>query len=102
MQAKATGKKYEIEATTEAQATEAAKAQPDIIMLDNFQAHDAKKAMAKLRKKGFAGQIEISGGITLANLKNYCGLGADIISMGELTKKARIIDFNMDILKVKK
>src|SRR3989338_1464982 len=38
MQAKATGKKYEIEATTEAQATEAAKAQPDIIMLDNFQA----------------------------------------------------------------
>ncbi len=100
--AKETGKKFEIEVETEAQALEVASAQPDMILLDNFSAQDAKKTIAKLRKKGFAGQIELSGGITLKNLKQYSKIGADIISMGELTKKAKIMGFSLDIVEVKK
>lgn len=100
--AKAAGKKFEIEVETEGQALEAIAAQPDMVLLDNFSPRDAKKTVAKLRKRGFSGQIELSGGITLKNLKRYTNLGADIISMGELTKSARIVDYSLDIEKVKK
>lgn len=96
--AKETGKKFEVEVESMEQALEAAVAQPDIIMLDNFSHAEAKKTIRTLRKKGFKGKIELSGGITLKNLNNYSKLGADIISMGELTKRAKIIDFSLDIL----
>ncbi len=97
-----TGTKFEIEVENEKDAIEVALSNPYIIMLDNFKPFDAKKTIQKLRKNGFTGKIELSGGITLANLKKYTGLGADIISMGELTKKAEIMDFSLDIVEVKK
>ncbi len=100
--AKETGKKFEIEVKSEEDALAAAAHSPDIIMLDNFSHDMAKKTAKKLRKEGFAGKIELSGGIVQANLKKYTGIGADIISMGELTKKARIIDFGLEIIEVKK
>ncbi len=100
--AKATGKKFEIEAGNGGQALQAAIVRPDILMLDNFTAQQARKTIKLLRKKGFSGKIELSGGITLKNLKGYSTLGADIISMGELTKKAKIIDFSLDIVEVEK
>lgn len=99
--AKKTGKKFEVEVETELEAFEAMLANPDIIMLDNFTPQMAKKTVHMLRVFGHRGKIELSGGITLKNLKKYSELGADIISMGELTKKARIVDFSLDIGEVK-
>ncbi|HIH09120.1 MAG TPA: carboxylating nicotinate-nucleotide diphosphorylase [Candidatus Diapherotrites archaeon] len=92
-----TGKKFEIEAENEWQAISAALEKPDILMLDNFSPKRARKAVAYLRKLGFNGKIELSGGITIANLNNYTKIGADIISMGELTRKAHILDFYLDV-----
>ncbi|VVB99520.1 Uncharacterised protein [uncultured archaeon] len=99
--AKASGKMFEIEAENAEDALAVLQANPDMIMLDNFNPQDAKKTISKLRKAGFHGKIELSGGITLKNLKTYCNMGADIISMGELTKKARIVDFSLDITDIK-
>ncbi len=96
--AKATGQSFEVEAENKAQALHAAAAQPDILMLDNFTPQEARLTIRALRKKGYRGKIELSGGITLKNLKGYGNIGADIISMGELTKKARIVDFSLGIL----
>ena len=97
--AKKTGKKIEIEVENEKEALEAAREKPNFIMLDNFSQKNAKKTIKKLREKGFNGKIELSGGITIKNLPKYSNLGADLISMGELTKKAKIIDFSMDVIK---
>ena len=93
---------FEIEVENEYDAREVAKYNPTIIMLDNFTPKDAKKTIRVLRKGGFGGKIELSGGIRLSNLKKYTGLGADIISMGELTKKAKIVDFSLDISEIEK
>tara|TARA_Y100000310_G_C20703935_1_gene832872 strand:- start:9241 stop:10050 length:810 start_codon:yes stop_codon:yes gene_type:complete len=97
--AKKTGKKVEVEAENKAEALEAAWAKPNIIMLDNFSPAKAKVTIKLLRGTGFKGKIELSGGITLKNLSKYSKLGADIISMGELTKKAKIIDYSLEVLK---
>ena len=58
--------------------------------------------MHALRNEGFKGRIELSGGITLKNLKSFINADADIISMGEITKKAKIVDFSLDIKKMEK
>ena len=91
-------KKVEIEVENQKQALEASTEQPFMIMLDNFSAKNAKISIGKLKNAGFKGKIELSGGITIKNLSRYCNLGADIISMGELTKKANIIDFSLRVL----
>lgn len=90
-------KTIEIEAETLKQALDAASAKPDIIMLDNFSPKGAKKAVSEIRKICKC-KIEISGGITLKNLRNYKSLGADIISMGSLTTDAKGINFSLGIL----
>ncbi|MCR4335373.1 MAG: carboxylating nicotinate-nucleotide diphosphorylase [archaeon] len=97
--AKKTGKKVEVEVETEAEAIEAVWAKPSIIMLDNFSPKKAKATIKLLKGAGFQGKIELSGGITLKNLSKYSNLGADIISMGELTKNAKIIDFSLEMKK---
>ncbi|HLC79178.1 MAG TPA: carboxylating nicotinate-nucleotide diphosphorylase [archaeon] len=99
--AKRSGKKIEIEVETRWQALAAAEQNPHMILLDNFPPEVARKTIQDLRKR-FKGKIELSGGITLKNLKKYSNLGADVISMGELTKSAKIIDFSLDIERVQK
>ncbi|MGF1643640.1 MAG: carboxylating nicotinate-nucleotide diphosphorylase, partial [Thiotrichales bacterium] len=55
----------------------------DIIMLDDFSREDIATAVQRNagRKK-----LEISGGVTLDNLREFANLGVDFISSGALTK----------------
>ena len=92
--------KIEIEAENMKQASEAANAGADIILLDNFTPARAKEAVKMIKKINRRIVIELSGGISLKNLKQYVNLGAGRISMGQLTKEAKIIDFSLDIRKV--
>ena len=92
------GKKVEIEVKNLKEALEAAKWNPDYIMLDNFNLRNARKTIEELRKK-FSGKIELSGGINLKNLQEYAELQPDLISSGFLTKNAKMVDFSLDIKK---
>ncbi|VVB67131.1 Uncharacterised protein [Candidatus Norongarragalina meridionalis] len=85
---------FEAEVSSVAEAVAAAEAGVPIIMLDNMPIKEAKRAVAEIRKKGNAA-IEISGGITPANLKKYAALKPDFVSMGSLTRDARGVDFSM-------
>lgn len=70
----------------------------DRIMLDNFSAADARKAvkLSKERKSGRGRiEIEISGGIDLKNIKKYAATGVDYISVGRLTHSAPAFDFSL-------
>jgi nicotinate-nucleotide pyrophosphorylase (carboxylating) len=96
---KVKNRKIEIEVSNKKEALEAAKFRPDIIMLDNFTIKNAKDTVKKLKISGFRGKIELSGGINLKNLRQYANCGADFISMGEITKRAKMIDFHLTVKK---
>ena len=90
--------KVEIEVDSMKQALDAITAKPNILMLDNFTPAKAKSTIRKLRKKGFSGKVELSGGISMHNLKKYAGTGADIISLGSLTHSVSSKDFSLEMI----
>ncbi|MCX8184119.1 MAG: carboxylating.nicotinate-nucleotide diphosphorylase, partial [Crenarchaeota archaeon] len=96
--------KIEVEVSSAEEAVEAAEAGADIIMLDNCTPEKVRKAIEILEKKGLRNKvlIEVSGGIKLENLEEYVNTGADIISSGELTHSAKIIDISLEVTRVEK
>lgn len=62
------------------------------IMLDNFGFDDLRKAV-KLINNGC--ETEASGGITLANARQYAECGVDFISVGALTHSAGSLDLSL-------
>lgn len=64
----------------------------DMIMLDNYNHDDMKKAVALNTEKA---KIEVSGNVTLENLKLIATTGVDYISSGALTKNLQSIDLSM-------
>ena len=85
-------KVLEVEVRNIEELREAISAKPDIIMLDNFELQDIKKAVAM--NLGTA-KLEVSGGIDLNSLVNIAKTGVDYISVGALTKHCRAIDFSL-------
>jgi nicotinate-nucleotide pyrophosphorylase (carboxylating) len=95
-------KKIEVEVTKVSDALLAAKAEADIIMLDNFSPKKIREAIESLKKAGFFGKVllEASGRITEANLLEYAGTVVDVLSMGELTHSVEALDVCLKITRV--
>jgi len=89
-------KTIEVEVKNEQDALLAAQTKVDWIMLDNFQALDAKKTALKIREINSSVFIEVSGGITLNNCLSYATF-ADRISLGFLTHTIQNIDFALNM-----
>ena len=70
---------------------------PKNILLDNFTLPQIKRAIQL--KRSTKTSIEISGNITLKNIKFFKNLKVDYISIGDLTKNINSIDFSMLIEK---
>ncbi len=58
---------------------------PDIILLDNMAPKLVRRAVALIKKQAL---VEVSGGITLKNVRAMAAAGADRISIGALTHSA--------------
>ena len=58
---------------------------PDIILLDNMAPDLVRRAVALIKKQAL---VEVSGGITLKNVRDMAAAGADRISIGALTHSA--------------
>ncbi|MBS0350047.1 MAG: carboxylating nicotinate-nucleotide diphosphorylase [Proteobacteria bacterium] len=86
------GKIIEVEVETLVQLREALSVRVDIIMLDNFQLPEIKEAVAI--NCGQA-KLEVSGNITLDNIRQVAETGVDYISVGSLTKHLHAIDLSM-------
>ena len=82
----------EIEVRTVSEALEAAEAEVDIIMLDNMNLEDMRKAVESIHGRAL---IEASGGITLDNVRVVAETGVDYISIGALTHSARALDIHL-------
>jgi nicotinate-nucleotide pyrophosphorylase (carboxylating) len=65
--------------------TEALAGQADIILLDNMTPAMVKKAVRIIKKRAL---VEVSGGITLKNVRAMAAAGPERISIGALTHSA--------------
>jgi len=90
--------KVQVEVETFEELDEALAAQPDIIMLDNFDTQALQQALSRRSATQCDHtEFEASGGITEENLKEIWLSGVDRISLGTLTKDIRASDLSMRV-----
>ena len=72
----------------------ALKSKPDILLLDNLNLSEIKKAISQIDNKCL---IEVSGIKRPEDIKKYKNLPIHYISLGDLTKNIESIDFSLNI-----
>ncbi|MCE0813689.1 carboxylating nicotinate-nucleotide diphosphorylase [Buttiauxella sp. S04-F03] len=82
----------EVEVESLDELEQALHAGADIIMLDNFNVEDMRKAVAITNGKA---RLEVSGNVTKETIREFAETGVDFISVGALTKHVRALDLSM-------
>ena len=90
------GKFLEIEVKKLSQLKDALRLKPDVIMLDNFSKTSIEKALKIINAQT---KIEISGIKNESHLKEVSDMNVDFISLGDLTKNIKAIDFSLNFIK---
>ena len=86
------GVTVEVEVENLTQLEEALSAQPDIVMLDNFDLETMAKAVQLTAKRL---KLEASGNVNFTTVRKIAETGVDYISIGGLTKDVRAVDLSM-------
>jgi nicotinate-nucleotide pyrophosphorylase (carboxylating) len=91
----------EVEVTDLDELEEALAAKPDRILLDNFDPGTLESAVERIRggvksEQGKVPEVELSGGITLKNVRTFAFPGVDYISSGSLTHSVTALDLSLD------
>ena len=84
----------EVEVRTISEALEAVKAGANIVMLDNMNLKDMRKAVKSIQGSAL---IEASGGITLDNVRTIAETGVDFVSIGALTHSTKALDISLEL-----
>ena len=90
------GKFLEIEVKKLSQLKDALRLKPDVIMLDNFSKTSIKKALKIINAQT---KIEISGIKNESHLEEVSNMNVDFISLGDLTKNIKAVDFSLNFIK---
>ncbi|PMP63289.1 MAG: nicotinate-nucleotide diphosphorylase (carboxylating) [Sulfurihydrogenibium sp.] len=86
--------KVEVEVKDFSQLKEALETQADIIMLDNMSVEQVKEALKIVNGKKL---VEVSGNITLENIRDYALCNPDFISTGSVIHSAKWLDISLKI-----
>lgn len=86
--------KLTVEAESLEQVRTALEARPDVVLLDNMTPRMVAQAVKLI--KGHA-LVEVSGGVTLKNVRQMAAAGADFISIGSLTHSAPAMNVSLNI-----
>ncbi|BCV22194.1 carboxylating nicotinate-nucleotide diphosphorylase [Moorella sp. Hama-1] len=86
--------KIEVEVENLAQVEEALAARADIIMLDNMEPEEMRRAVELV---GGRALVEASGGITLDRVADVAATGVDYISVGALTHSVTALDLSLEL-----
>ena len=86
--------KIEVETKNLKEVEEALTTKADIIMLDNFEIDEMKKAVKIINGKC---KVEASGGVNLDTVKAIAETGVDFISVGALTHSVKALDISLEI-----
>ncbi|MCX8105123.1 MAG: carboxylating nicotinate-nucleotide diphosphorylase [Ignavibacterium sp.] len=92
-------KKFLIEVETKNldEVKEALENNVDIIMLDNFNTEEMRKAVRLINGKC---KVEASGGVNLSTIKSIAETGVDFISVGGLTHSVKALDISLEIIPI--
>ena len=86
----------EVEVDSLAQLEEVLPERPDLVLLDNMELDELRRAVELRNGKAPSVQLEASGGITLATIGAIAATGVDRISAGALTHSAISLNVAMD------
>lgn len=86
--------KIEVEVRNMAELEEAINAGADVIMLDNMNCDEMKKAVEFTDGRA---KLEASGNVTAENIRDVALTGVDIISLGAITHSVKCFDISMKI-----
>jgi nicotinate-nucleotide pyrophosphorylase (carboxylating) len=89
--ARGSGLPIEVEVRTREELCEALAHGAKHLLLDNLTPAEAAEWV---REIGGRAKVEISGGITLENVREYAATGADFVSSGAITHSARAVDIS--------
>jgi nicotinate-nucleotide pyrophosphorylase (carboxylating) len=92
------GRTVEVECDRAAQVQEAIAAGATMVLLDNMSPKEVRACVSLARTTAPAGfLVEVSGGITLENVRTYADAGADLISTSVITQSAPALDIGFDL-----
>lgn len=86
------GLRVEVEVTTLEEVREALEAGAEMILLDNMEIETLAEAVHLVAGRA---RVEVSGGVTLENVRRIAEAGADWISVGRITHSAPAVDVSM-------
>lgn len=86
--------KIQVEVESLEQATEAADAGADALLLDQMTLEEMEEVVRRYKGRLL---IEASGGITLETVRRVAETGVDLISVGALTHSARALDVSLEV-----
>ncbi len=86
--------RIEVEVSNLEEVGQALDAGVDIIMLDNMETRQIRKAIQMIDSRAL---VEVSGGVGKDRLRELADIGVDVISAGSLTHSAPAVDISMKI-----
>ena len=89
------GVEIQVEVETLAQLREALAAHATSVLLDNFTEPEMREAVRLTAGRAL---LEVSGGVTLGQLREIAATGVDRISIGKLTKDVQAVDYSMRVI----
>ena len=92
--------KVEVECQSEEEADEAIDAGADVVMLDNFTGEGVKTAARNLKERWRDRRflVEVSGGLTEANVEGFVCNDVDIISTSSIHQGVPHVDFSLKVV----
>jgi len=92
------GRTVEVECDHIGQVEQAIAAGAAMVLLDNMTPEAVRACVALARSSAPAGfLLEVSGGVTLDNVRAYADAGADLVSTSVITQSAPALDIGFDI-----
>jgi nicotinate-nucleotide pyrophosphorylase (carboxylating) len=91
------GRAVEVECDRLAQVEEAVAAGASMVLLDNMAPDEIRGCVALVRRSAPHMVVEVSGGVTLENIRAYADAGPDVISTSVITQSAPALDIAFDI-----
>ncbi len=92
--ARAAAAEVEVEIRNEDELRQALAAGAGRVLLDNMTPAQVRQCVAIVRREASQVRLEVSGGITLENVRTYAETGPDFISVGALTHSAPAADIS--------
>lgn len=84
-----------VEVETLEQIAQALDGGADVLLLDNVPPTLVKEAISFVKGRA---RTEVSGGVTIQNVREYAATGVDSISIGALTHSAPAVDISLDVV----